>query len=112
MAASLGQMVFGLAVVVALLLASLWLIKRLSVPRGPAAGLKLLGGISIGTREKLVLVEIGDKVLVLGVTANQINTLHTLDASTLPAPSNTNDTKRQPDFSTRLKQSLERRKHD
>ncbi|MBL8489779.1 MAG: flagellar biosynthesis protein FliO, partial [Rhodocyclaceae bacterium] len=32
-------MLAGLAVVIALLFASLWLLKRLSAPRGPAGGL-------------------------------------------------------------------------
>lgn len=76
---SLIQLVGGLVVVVALLLGSLWLIKRLSGPRGAASGLKVLGAASVGTRERVVLVELGDKVLVLGVTQNSVNTLHTLD---------------------------------
>lgn len=88
--AGIGQMVFGLAVVVVMLLGSLWLIKRLSVPRGAAAGLKVLGGVSIGSRERVVLVEVADKVLVVGVSPASVTTLHTLDAAALrhaaPAP--------------------------
>lgn len=108
----LAQMVFGLAVVVAILLASLWLIKRLSSPRGAAAGLKILGGAALGSRERIVLVEVADKVLVLGVCAANVNTLHTLDAEELrrhaaqsPDPATGND------FQKWLKASLERRKN-
>lgn len=104
-------MLLGLGVVVALLLASLWLIKRLSAPRGPAAGLKVLGGVAIGSRERLVLVEVGDKVLVLGVTANNINTLHTTDAGSLALTTPTGSSeRREPEFAGWLKRSLERRK--
>ena len=111
LASGFAQMLLGLGVVVALLLASLWLIKRLSAPRGPAAGLKVLGGVAVGSRERLVLVEVGDKVLVLGVTANNINTLHTTDAGSLslgapPAGAE----RREPEFAGWLKRSLERRK--
>lgn len=77
---SLAQLVGGLAVVVGLLLGTLWLIKRLSGPRGAAGGMKVLGAASVGTRERVVLVELADKVLVLGVTQSSVNTLHTLDA--------------------------------
>lgn len=106
----LAQMLLGLAVVVAMLLGCLWLIKRLSTPHGAARGLKVLGAVAVGTRERVVLVEIADKVLVLGVTAAHINALHTLDASELPR-----DDAAAPDglpkneFARWLKRSLERK---
>ncbi|WP_332674680.1 flagellar biosynthetic protein FliO [Aromatoleum sp.] len=79
-AGSIGQMVFGLAVVIGLLLAGLWLIKRLSVARGALTGLKVLGAVPVGPRERVVLVEIAGKVLVLGVTSASVRTLHILSA--------------------------------
>ncbi len=111
LASGFAQMLLGLGVVIVLLLASLWLIKRLTAPRGPAAGLKVLGGVAIGSRERLVLVEVGDKVLVLGVTATNINTLHTTDAGSLAlsAPP-AGPERREPEFAGWLKRSLERRR--
>jgi len=82
-AGSLGQTLFGLAIVIGLLLASLWLLKRLSAPRGAAAGLKVLGAVAVGPRERVVLVEIAGQVLVLGVTASNVRTLHTVAAADL-----------------------------
>lgn len=107
LASNFGQMLFGLAIVVALLMVCLWVLKRLSVPRGAASGLKLLGGIGVGTRERVVLLEVGDKVLVLGVTATNINTLHVLDSEEVAQP----DTPpglpaQQGDFAAWLKKSL------
>ncbi len=110
LASGLGQMLFGLAVVIALLLATLWLIKRLSAPRGPAAGLKVLGGVAVGSRERLVLVEVGDKVLVLGVTSNSINTLHTTDADSLALTPSAGGESSEPAFANWLRQSLDRRR--
>lgn len=110
-AGSAVQMVLGLAVVIGLLLASLWLIKRLSAPRGAAAGLKVLGAAPVGPRERVVLVEIAGKVLVLGVTSGNVSALHTLSADELgdfdpgapshPAPGG---------FGGRLKRAMEQRR--
>lgn len=110
LASSFGQMVLGLGAVIGLLLLSLWLIKRLSLPRGQAAGLKVLGGVAVGSRERVVMVEVGDKVLVLGVTTASVNTLHTLEAADVarslpPAPGDV----REGEFARWLRRSVDRR---
>ncbi|MDX5362858.1 MAG: flagellar biosynthetic protein FliO [Pseudazoarcus pumilus] len=107
---SLIQLVGGLAVVVALLLGSLWLIKRLSGPRGAASGLKVLGAASVGTRERVVLVELADKVLVLGVTQNSVNTLHTLDAEEFRKNAGTPPQAPAASFQSWFAQAMERRR--
>ena len=83
--AGLGQVVFGLIVVIALLWASLALLKRLQTPRGsPAAGLKVVAATAVGPRERVVVVEVGETWLVLGVAPGQVRALHTLPRQTLP----------------------------
>ena len=73
LAATVGQMILGLGLVLALLFGALLLIKRLSLPRGPAASsLKVVGAAAVGPRERVVLVEVGDKLLVLGVAQHQV----------------------------------------
>ena len=84
--ASLLQMSFGLAVVVGLLFACLWLLRRLSAPRGGGAAIKVLGAAAVGPRERVVLVEIGDDVLVLGVAPGSVARLHELKRADLPLP--------------------------
>jgi flagellar protein FliO/FliZ len=109
-AEGIGQMLLGLAVVLGLLLGSLWLIKRLSTPRGAAAGLKVLGAVPVGPRERVVLVEIAGQVLVLGVTPNSVRTLHTLAADALQhTPETPAAVHPLGDFPSWLKRSLERR---
>lgn len=110
LSSSLVQLFGGLAVVIALLLGSLWLIKRLSGPRGTASGLKVLGAAPVGTRERVVLVELADKVLVLGVTQNSVNTLHTLDAEEFRKHGGTPPQSSQPGFQGWLAQAMERRR--
>ncbi len=104
-----GQMLFGLAVVIAILFATLWAIKRLTAPRGGSVPLKVLGATAVGPRERIVLVELAGNVLVLGVTQSSVQTLHVLDAGELPAATPQPPTGL--DFSAWLKQSVERRKH-
>ena len=72
------QTLIGLGVVIGLFLITAWLMRRFN--QGPGLGgkhIQLLAGISLGTKEKLVLVDAGGQQLLLGVTGQQINTLHT-----------------------------------
>ncbi len=105
--ASLMQVALGLGAVVALLIGVLWLLKRLSAPRGAAAGLlRVVAGAAVGQRERVVVVEIADTWLVLGVAPGQVRTLHqlprqatTLDDTVPPAK----------EFASWLKQIMERK---
>ena len=73
------QMLFGLGIVLAVILGAAWLLRRLGVPHtGSTPLLKAVGALSIGTRERVVVIEIEGQWLVLGVAPGRINTLHTL----------------------------------
>lgn len=109
MASNVGQMIFGLVIVIALLVVCLWLIKRLGAPRGSAAALKVLGAAPVGPRERVVLVELGEKILVLGVAPGNVRTLHVMDKEELPpAAAGGPAAFAGKDFAGWLKQSLER----
>ncbi len=106
---SLLQVLLGLAVVIALLLGGLWLLKRLSAPRGAAAGmLRIIAGTAVGPRERVVLVEVGDTWLVVGVAPGQVRALHQLPRQEIP-PDPAAPYPAGKDFASRLKQVLERR---
>jgi flagellar protein FliO/FliZ len=101
------QMVFGLVVVLGLLLGALWLLKRISEPRGPVAGLmRVVAGVAVGTRERVVILEIGNSWLVLGVAPGQVTTLAEIPRQETTAPANS---QAQKDFSGWLKQIVDRR---
>ena len=109
-AGSLVQMLLGLAVVIGLLYASLHVLQRVGAGTGNAAGLiKVRGAAAVGPRERVVLVDVADKVLVLGVAPGRITPLHTLDAADLPSAPPPPDTPAGKDFQSWLKQTLERR---
>ncbi|MGJ8669708.1 MAG: flagellar biosynthetic protein FliO [Oceanococcus sp.] len=75
-----AQMLCSLAAVVLLIFACAWLAKRMPMAgAGRSNLLQVKASLSVGARERVVLVKAGDKVLVLGVAPGRINTLHVLD---------------------------------
>lgn len=76
---SIVQIIFSLLLVLAAIVLVAWLLRRMNLAQqGSGHLLKVLGGISVGQRERVVLVEIKDTWLVVGVGPGQIRTLHTL----------------------------------
>ncbi|WP_172600428.1 FliO/MopB family protein [Sulfurivermis fontis] len=39
----------------------------------------MLGGVPVGQRERVVLIQVGNKQLLLGVAPGRVQTLHVLD---------------------------------
>ncbi len=97
---TLIETLLGLGLVVALILGLAWLIKRTGKFQSSSNGaIKVVAGLSLGTREKAILLEVeGEKILV-GVTPNNINTLHILGK--------TNDTQHQQDKYAQFDQQLQ-----
>lgn len=83
-AAPLLQVSGALIAIIALILAAARLVKRLGFApkRTGVNGLKISASASLGARERVVVVDVEDARLVLGVTAGQINLLHKLPFST------------------------------
>ena len=79
-------MLLWFVVVLALIPASLWLLKRSGwTPKGAAQSpwpMKTLGQLPLGPGQRVVTIEVGSGAdracLVLGVTAHSITTLHQL----------------------------------
>jgi len=54
--------------------------KRLQLgARGSDVGLNVVSVLSLGQRERIVVVQAGEEQLLLGVTSPQITTLHVLE---------------------------------
>lgn len=84
-AAGLVQAGFGLAVVIGLIFLFAWVARRFGLqPSGSSRVLKVVSSAMVGQRERVVVVEIGDSWLVLGVAAGQVRALHTMPAEKLP----------------------------
>lgn len=77
---NLLQTTFGLLIVLAVIAAAAWLFKRFgNYQVGVQGKMKIVGGVSLGARERVVLLQVGDNQLLLGVAPGQIRTLHVLD---------------------------------
>jgi flagellar protein FliO/FliZ len=108
----LAQMVFVLALVLGLLLALVWVLRRAGLVQGAANGhLKILGAVSVGARERVMLIQVGQEQLVVGVTAAEVSLLHLLaepidvtEPSVAPSDISINE-----GFAQRLQQALIRR---
>ncbi len=75
----LMQLVLGLFVVLLCILILAWFAKKMNRFNSLADGsLKVIGGLSMGSRERVVLLQVGEEQLLLGVSPGKINTLHVL----------------------------------
>ena len=101
---------FALIFIVALLFGAAWMLRKVSGDKGfGQGGMKILGGVALGPRERIVLLEVGEDCLVVGIVPGQIRTLHRLPKSKLPADATTLTPT--PPFADWLKRVTEREHH-
>ncbi|MDV6319162.1 flagellar biosynthetic protein FliO [Chromohalobacter sp. HP20-39] len=88
-----GKATLSLALIVAIILLCAWLLRRLTPGRLRASQhVKVVSNTAVGQRERVTIVEIDGRWLVLGVGGNQVNLLKDMpaaeksDAPTPPAP--------------------------
>ncbi|MFZ6680693.1 flagellar biosynthetic protein FliO [Undibacterium sp. Tian12W] len=103
------QIATALLLVLGLVVMAAWLMRRLGpMNAGNKIPVKIIGGISVGNRERVMVVEVGDQWLILGVTASNINNLGSMpkqqELLNQSAQIATNDP-----FSAWLKRTLEKR---
>ena len=91
--------------IIAFILIAAWLAKRFGLAGKTAGTRGLKVSAPLGPRERVVIVEVEDARLVLGVTASSINVLHTLP----PAPATVEANAQAPaDFQSVMKSLLKR----
>lgn len=80
-AGGLAQAGLGLFAVIVLILLLAWGARRAGLVRQGAPGtMKVVASTMLGARQRLVIVEVGETWLVLGVSPGEIRTLHTMPA--------------------------------
>jgi len=90
---------FALALVIALIFGLAWLLRRLpGTGLCTGDGLRVIAGMSLGGKERAMVVDINGTQLLLGITPGAISLLHTLET---PLPENT--PARLPAFASLLK---------
>lgn len=80
------QMLLGLGLVIGLLFVGAYLLQRLNGGRafGHSGPMKVIGGLMLSPKERILLIEVNDTWLIVGVVPGQIKTLHTLAKGELP----------------------------
>lgn len=103
------QMMGGLILVLAVIAGITWLLKRFAlIPTTATGTLKVVAATGVGQRERVVVVEIDNTWLVLGVVPGRVNKLHTMDK---PAPGTTDKTQNSPPteaFAVQLNESIQK----
>jgi flagellar protein FliO/FliZ len=106
---SVLQVILSLLLVLAAVVLVGWILKRINLPQqGAGSILKVISGVAVGQRERVVLVEVNDTWLIVGVAPGQVNALHTMPKGTLPSASN-NATGDDSKFQGWLKLMMEKR---
>ena len=115
-AGSLIQTIFALCLVLALLAALAWFMKRYG-PKAQAgtAHVKLVGALNLGGRERIMVVEVGDQWIVVGASPGRVNALATMPRQIGMAAEAAPDATLQPhqppasSFAAWLKQTIDKR---
>jgi flagellar protein FliO/FliZ len=79
MGGQLVQVLLGLLLVIGMIFVLAWLLRRVQqiTPRGGQV-IKLVASQALGPRDRLVLVQVGNEQILLGISAGRITPLHTL----------------------------------
>jgi len=73
------SMIMSLLMVLVLIFISAWVLKKFNVVNKTSTGMKVITSLPVGTKEKIIVVQIGDEQLLLGVGAQQVTLLKTLE---------------------------------
>ena len=118
-AGSLVQVTLSLMLVLGAIFVAAWLVRRLkSFGKYSSGPIEIIADVSVGTKERAVLVQVGGKQLLLGVAPGRVNTLHVLDepvgidtvktlaTGNMAVTGTTIDGAQRPDFKAILRRSL------
>lgn len=100
-AGQLTQLVLGLLLVLGLIFFLAWLLRRVQQagPAGKGQVIELIGSRALGPRDRLMLVQVGNEQILLGLSPGTITALHVLKEP-VQVPSTTE--KATPEFAQRL----------
>lgn len=109
LSAQLGQLLLGLALVIVLIFVLAWIARRVQniTPKGGKV-IQIVASQALGPKDRLLLVQVGEEQILLGLTVGRITPLHVLKEPVLveaSAPST-------PEFAQRLMELLSKDQKD
>ncbi|MCF4995149.1 flagellar biosynthetic protein FliO [Pseudomonas syringae] len=104
-AGQLTQLVLGLLLVLGLIFFLAWLLRRVQQagPAGKGQVIELIGSRALGPRDRLMLVQVGNEQILLGLSPGSITALHVLKEP-VPVPAGTEHAT--PEFAQHLMRML------
>ncbi|MGJ8678751.1 flagellar biosynthetic protein FliO [Paraglaciecola sp.] len=88
---SIVSIFLSLLLVIAVVFMLAFVMRRFNVTSSGTSQLKVVTSIMAGTRERVLVIQVGDEQHLLGVTAQNINHLAKLDKNLDSSPANNND---------------------
>jgi flagellar protein FliO/FliZ len=84
------KMLLGLVIVLAVMALITWVLKRMMPGIGGSkqSVVHVVGGVSVGSRERVVVLEVAGRWIVVGVASGQVNGLANLDAGSMQLSEN------------------------
>ena len=74
------EMLAGLVLVVLLILGLAWLYRKVAVNSGGFGGIiRVQSAMSLGNRDRIALIAVGEKQMLLGISPGRISTLHVFE---------------------------------
>jgi flagellar protein FliO/FliZ len=110
MAGQLTQLLLGLLVVLGVILALAWVVRRVQ-QAAPRSGqvIEIVSARALGPRDRLVLVQVGDEQVLIGVSPGRIATLHVMKE---PVSAAKRPEQATPEFAQRLMELLGKEQKD
>ena len=69
----------GLILVVAAIFLVGWVVKKMNLtPQSHTGLIKVIAGLNLGTRERIILIEVGGEQILVGLCPGRMEKLHTL----------------------------------
>lgn len=107
--ASLLKVTGGLLLVLIAIFGSAWAYKRFgNMTPISTDSLKVIGGVSMGQKERVVLMQVGDEQILLGVSPGRIECLHVL-AKNIAVKEGSSD--KTTSFAAQLSTALKQKNH-
>ena len=77
---SLMRVALSLALIIVMIYAVAWYVRRMRlVTSGATQAMRVVSALSVGGRERVVLVQVGDEQILLGVAPGRVNLLRQYD---------------------------------
>ena len=79
-----GSMILSLLMVLALIIICAFVLKRFNLTQQGVSQLKVVTSLSLGAKERVVVIQAGEQQLLLGVTAQQVTLIERLEEPLAP----------------------------